>query len=54
MVFWLNAKILEYGVRPESLHVILRMLDHRRPLGIARLYPVLNLSMSDWVVYTIT
>jgi hypothetical protein len=37
MVFRLNSEIFEYRIGPEAFHVI----------------PVLHLTMSDWVVYTI-
>lgn len=54
MVFRFNSEILEYGIRPEPLHMILRILAYWLPPDITEVYPVLNLSMSDWVVYAIT
>jgi hypothetical protein len=54
MDFRFNSEILEYGIRPEPLHMILRILAYWLPPDITEVYPVLNLSMSDWVVYAIT
>jgi len=31
MVFWLNTQILEYRIRPESLHMILSILVQTLP-----------------------
>jgi hypothetical protein len=31
MIFWFNSKVLEYRIRPESLHMILRTLAYGLP-----------------------
>jgi hypothetical protein len=53
MVFWLNAKVFEYRIRPKSLHMILRKLAYRLLPDFHKPYPVLNLSMSDRIMYAI-
>jgi hypothetical protein len=48
MVFWLNSKVLEYGIRPESLHMILRTLAYRLPPGIRKHVPNSQLVHVGW------
>jgi hypothetical protein len=54
MVLWLNSKVLEYRVRPKSFHMVLRALAYRLLQELVQIYPVLDLSMSNWIVYAIT
>jgi len=54
MVLRLDAKVLEYGICPEAFHVVLSSRsasccsERRR-----RTYPVLDLTMSNWIMDTV-
>jgi len=56
VIFWLDAKVFEYRVGPEALHVILCKTCQNNG-NTYRMYlltnPVLNLSMSNRIVNTI-
>lgn len=55
MVFGFYAQVFEYRVGPEPFHMILSMSVQEVDSLVRRcLYPVLNLSVSDRIVYPIS
>ncbi len=54
MVLGLDAQIFEDGVGPESFHVVLMLSAHKFHYGVQKAYPVLNLSVANRIVNSVT
>jgi hypothetical protein len=50
VVFWLDPQVLEYRVRPEAFHEILASISTMALQSNLSAYPVVYLTMPDWVV----